>query len=46
MLAFNTIWLANVDFTDLPRRTASDKLLCDKAFNIANVELHQWIISF
>ena len=23
------------DFKDLPRRTASDKVLCDKAFNIA-----------
>ena len=24
-----------VDFKDLPRRTISDKKLCDKAFNIA-----------
>ena len=26
--------MANVDFTDLPRRRASDKVLLDKAFNI------------
>ena len=23
------------DFKDLPKRTASDKVLCDKAFNVA-----------
>ena len=23
------------DFKDLPRRTTSDKVLCDKAFNVA-----------
>ena len=23
------------DFKDIPRKTASDKVLCDKAFNIA-----------
>ena len=27
--------MAYVDFTDLPRRTASDKVLRDKVFNIA-----------
>ena len=27
--------MADGDFKDLPRRTASDKLLGDKAFNIA-----------
>ena len=32
-LVFN-IWL-NRDFKDLARRTASDKVLTDKAFNIA-----------
>ena len=39
------------DFKDLARGTASDKILCDKAFNIAknpkyngNVELLQWSI--
>ena len=23
------------EFNDLPRRTASDKILCDKAYNVA-----------
>ena len=40
------------DFKDLTRRTASDKILRDKAFNIAknpkydgiNVDLIQWFI--
>ena len=39
------------DFKDLAWGTASDKILCDKAFNIAknpkyngNVELLQWSI--
>ena len=39
------------DFKDLALGTASDKILCDKAFNIAknpkyngNVELLQWSI--
>ena len=27
--------MAYVDFTDLPRKTAADKVLPDKAFNIA-----------
>ena len=27
--------MAYGDFKDLPRRTASDKILCDKAYNIA-----------
>ena len=27
--------MAHWDFKDLTRRTASDKILCDKAFNIA-----------
>ena len=27
--------MAYVDFKDLPKRTASDKVSCDKAFNIA-----------
>ena len=27
--------MANGDFKDLPRRTASDKVLCNKSFNIA-----------
>ena len=27
--------MAYGDFEDLPRRTASDKVLCDKSFNIA-----------
>ena len=27
--------MAYGDFKDLPRRTASDKVICDKAFNIA-----------
>ena len=27
--------MAYGDFKDLTRRTASDKILCDKAFNIA-----------
>ena len=30
-MAFNMIW----DFKDLPKRTAADKVLCDKASNIA-----------
>ena len=33
MLAFNVPWLMEVK--DLPRRTASDKLLLDNAFNTA-----------
>ena len=28
--------MAYGDFKELTRRTASDKILCDKAFNIAN----------
>ena len=27
--------MSSGDFKDLPRRTASDKILCDKAFKIA-----------
>ena len=27
--------MASVDFKDLPRRAAADKLLCDKTFSIA-----------
>ena len=42
------------NFKDLPGRTASDKILCDKAFNIAkiqsvmdiNTNLFQWFIVF
>ena len=26
------------DFKDLPRRTASDKVFCDKAFDIAKIQ--------
>ena len=29
--------MAYGDFKDLPRRTASDKSLCDEAFNIAKI---------
>ena len=32
--------MAYGDFKDLPRRTASDKLLGDKAFNIAKNSKH------
>ena len=46
--------MAYVDFKDLKRRTVADKVLCDKAFNIAkirnmmdiNVDLLQWFINF
>ena len=46
--------MAYGDFKDLTRRTASDKILRDKAFNIAknpnminiNVDFLQWFISF
>ena len=47
--------MAYVDFKDLPRKTTSDEVLCDKAFNIAKnskkkmdikVNLHQWFINF
>ena len=45
--------MAYGDFKDLNRRTAADKLLRDKAFNIAknpnygcNVGLIQWFINF
>ena len=31
--------MAYGDFKDLPRRTASDKVLCDKAFNIGKKSL-------
>ena len=34
-LAFNTTWHMYGNFKDLARRTASDKVLRDKAFNIA-----------
>ena len=35
--------MAYGDFKDLTRRTASDKILCDKAFNIAkNLEYHRY----
>ena len=30
--------MINGDFKNLPRRTASDKVLCNKAFNIAKNE--------
>ena len=33
-LVFNMVWLME-DFKDIKRRTASDKTLKDKAFNIA-----------
>ena len=29
--------MSYVDFKDLPRRTAADKVLCDKAFDIAKM---------
>ena len=29
------------DFNDLSKRTASDKILRDRAFNIANIDGHQ-----
>ena len=32
--------VAYVDFKDLPKRTVSDKVLCDKAFNIAKSPKH------
>ena len=33
--------MAYTDFTNLPRRTVSDKVLCDKVFNIAkNLKYH------
>ena len=46
--------MAYGDFKDLPRRTASDKIFCDKAFNIAkiqnkvniNEDLLKWFINF
>ena len=46
--------MAHADFKDLPRRTASDKELCNKAFNIAKNPryngyqggLGQWFINF
>ena len=46
--------MAYGDFKDLNRRTAADKVLCDKAFNIAkdqnmiyiNVDLLEWFINF
>ena len=46
--------MAYADFKDLTRRTASDKILCDKAFNIfknqnmmdINMDLRQWSIHF
>ena len=46
--------MAHGDFNNLPRRTASDKALCNKAFNIArnlkdeqiNANLLQQIINF
>ena len=46
--------IAYGDFKDFPRRTASDKVLGDKAFSIAknqnmmdiNVDLVQWFTNF
>ena len=41
--------MAYRDFKDLPRRTAYDNVLCDKAFKIANNEKYdgyQWFINF
>ena len=46
--------MAYGDFQDLTRRTASDKILREKAFNVAkiqnmmdiNADLLQWSISF
>ena len=46
--------MASIDFKDLTRRTASDKILCDKAFNIAKNPTYddikgvllQWFIYF
>ena len=38
-----------VDFRDLPRKTAADKVLCDKAFNISkNLKYNgqQWFKHF
>ena len=32
--------MAYIDFKDLTRRTASDKILCDKVFNIAKNPKH------
>ena len=32
--------MAYGDFKNLPRRTAADKVLCDKAFNIAKNKKH------
>ena len=30
-----SLWIASEDFKDLPRRTGSDKVLRDNAFNVA-----------
>ena len=44
--------MAYADFNDLTTRATSDKILCDKAFNIAknpmniNVDLFQWSTNF
>ena len=47
--------MAHGDIKDLARRTASDKVLCDKAFNVAlvlynmmdiNMESPHWFIHF
>ena len=34
--------MTHVDFIDLLRRTASDKILRDKAFNIAKIPKYEW----
>ena len=34
--------MAHGGFSDLKRRTASDKILCDKGFNIAKNRKYQW----
>ena len=34
--------MAYGDFEDLTRRTADDKILCDKAFNIAKNPKYDW----
>ena len=34
--------MADGDFKDLVRRTALDRVLCVKIFNIANIAKHDW----
>ena len=36
--------MAHGDFKDLTRRTVSDEILCDKAFNIAKYPKYDWVL--